>query len=124
MDSALAIVLVGFALVGVALWRVRAQNANEAKRWDYSDALDTFRHVSDLVDKLAPAVDQLVHLGELDPAQRRARVIEEVAHILPDVDRKLVGLLVDWWCAVEQPKLKHELTELGGTYPAKPTKAK
>ena len=111
MDSTLAFFIVGLLLVGVAVWRVKTQNATDARRYDFSDALDEFRQVIDLVEKFAPAADRLVRLKELQPTQRRAAVIEMVTGVLPTVDPNLVKWIVENWAEVVQPELKKTLAD-------------
>lgn len=111
MDSTFALVLVGLALVGVAVWRVKSQNALEARQWNFSDALDEFRQVIDLVAKFAPAADRLVKLKELAPEARRAAVIDMVLGVLPNADPTLVKWIIENWAEVEQPELKKTLAD-------------
>jgi hypothetical protein len=101
MDSTLVLLLVGLLAVGAYIWRVKLI-ANENKSWTADEALVEFRQAISLVEKFAPAADQLVKIGQLQPEQRKAHVIELVESILPGVDPGLVGTIVEWWVATEK----------------------
>jgi polyhydroxyalkanoate synthesis regulator phasin len=61
-----------------------------------------FRQAISLVEKFAPAVDQLVKIGELQPEQRRAAVIDMVKEILPNADVELIKWVIESWVSAEK----------------------
>lgn len=102
MDSTLAYFIIGLLAIGVAVWRVKVMNAVDTTHYDFSDAFDDYRRAVELVEKFAPAVDQLVKIKELEPEQRRAEVIEKVTELLPNIDPDTVRFLVEWWVATQK----------------------
>lgn len=109
MDSTLALFVTGLLLIGTLIWRTHQQSQLERQKWGVGDALDEFREVIELVEKFAPAVDQLVKINELKPEERRDEVIRQVREILPAVDIDLVIKAVEWWVATQKPQLKADV---------------
>jgi polyhydroxyalkanoate synthesis regulator phasin len=101
MDSTLVFLLVGLLAVGAYIWRVKLIAA-ENRTWSADDALVEFRQAISLVEKFAPAVDQLVKIGELQPEQRRAAVIDMVKEILPNADVELIKWVIESWVSAEK----------------------
>lgn len=89
------VVLVGVVITGVAAYLAGRSNGSVS----FDTAIDSFRDAVALVDRYAPAADQLVAIGELQPEQRRAYVIEMVKSYLPDVDIEQVKGIVEAWVA-------------------------
>lgn len=108
MDNTIVIAIV--VVVGIVVTAIATYLAagNKPRPFDFSDALDEFRQAVELVEKFAPAADQLVALQELPKNQRRTHVIEMVKKVLPNIDPKIIGMIVEWWVAIEQPKIKQD----------------
>ena len=101
MDNTIALIITCIVIVGIVAWRAIADN-KQGQRWRFDRTLDEFDNVVELVRKFAPAADQLVKLGELTAAERRAHVVEMVKEILPNVDPQLVIQIVEWWVATQK----------------------
>lgn len=115
MDTTIAYFVLGLIVLGITIWRIKVKNEvdrQNAEEWSASDALKEFRDTIALVEKFAPAADQLVKIGELTPEARAAFVIEEVEQILDGIDPAMVRAVTEWWVATQKPELKKTLAEL------------
>ncbi len=120
MDTNLAILLaaaLGAAVIIVWVWKIwldiRSQKDNQ-KVWSAKDVLDDFKAAIEVIEKVAPAADQLVKLDQLGPAKRREYVVNTVSKLLPDLDPDILEALVEAWVVFDKP------TVPGNTPPVAP----
>lgn len=99
--SDVLMLIVGLFVAGLVVYRIFIEKRLD---YDFSDGLEDFRKAVALVEKYAPAADQLVAIGQLEPEARRAYVVELVMSHLVNLDPDQVIGIVEWWVAERKGK--------------------
>jgi hypothetical protein len=100
MDSGMVMSLV--VLVAVVLVFVYKVFYEKEPIEDWGGAISTVRDAVYLVEKYAPAADQLVSIGAMKKEDRLEYVIDLVLSHLDDMDSKQVRGIVEWWVATQK----------------------
>ncbi len=105
MDTNLAVLLagaLGAAVIIVWVWKEWLRH-QARQTWEAKDVLDDFKAAIEVIQKVAPAADQLVKLDQLGATKRREYVVNTVSKLLPDLDPDILEALVEAWVVFDKP---------------------
>lgn len=103
MDNYVLVGLIlGLVFATVWAWQIYLHHRANAQ-YSVNDVIDDANDAYKLIQKFAPAADQLVKIKELPEGKRPEYVVQAVQKVLPNLDPLVIRLLLEAWVVFDKP---------------------